>query len=232
MRGFRPEQRLREAVLRRLRVAALQPQPRRRPPDEHPARSLRRRPRRAPAVAPVRGVRRRLGADPRRRAAALRREQAGDFAGAPSRRCRPARSHARHRRANARLAASLPLWRPARRRAGHPRARSRRWPAPVRGPDGRTRPGTPAPGRSSAADCPPEVNPSLWRQARLNAEHGLFEVRRRRLPGARRRHLQHHVRRGRDRLDRRRRRSPRRRPPRAALDARDRAPRRAPGDAR
>ena len=27
------------------------------------------------------------------------------------------------------------------------------------------------------AESPPEVNPSLWRQARLNAEHGLFEVR-------------------------------------------------------
>ena len=26
------------------------------------------------------------------------------------------------------------------------------------------------------ADCPPEVNPSLWRQAQLNTVHGLFEV--------------------------------------------------------
>ncbi len=26
------------------------------------------------------------------------------------------------------------------------------------------------------ADCPPSVNPSLWRQAQLNATHGLFEV--------------------------------------------------------
>ena len=26
------------------------------------------------------------------------------------------------------------------------------------------------------ADAPPEVNPSLWRQAQLNLEHGLFQV--------------------------------------------------------
>jgi alkyl sulfatase BDS1-like metallo-beta-lactamase superfamily hydrolase len=34
----------------------------------------------------------------------------------------------------------------------------------------------PAAGEFLAADCPPEVNPSLWRHAGLNAEHGLFEV--------------------------------------------------------
>jgi alkyl sulfatase BDS1-like metallo-beta-lactamase superfamily hydrolase len=31
-------------------------------------------------------------------------------------------------------------------------------------------------GQAEGQDCPPTVNPSLWRQARLNAIHGLFEV--------------------------------------------------------
>ena len=74
------------------------------------------------------------------------------------------------------LAASLPLVGPARRRAGHARADR----AAAR-PGGRARragpSGTRTPAASSPPSAPPEVNPSLWRQARLNAEHGLFEVR-------------------------------------------------------
>ena len=46
----------------------------------------------------------------------------------------------------------------------------------VSGPDGQTV-WDPGAGSFLGQDCPPEVNPSLWRQARLNAEHGLFEVR-------------------------------------------------------
>ena len=46
----------------------------------------------------------------------------------------------------------------------------------VSGADGQTV-WDPGAGSFLGQDCPPEVNPSLWRQARLNAEHGLFEVR-------------------------------------------------------
>lgn len=47
-----------------------------------------------------------------------------------------------------------------------------------------------------AALCPPTFNPNLWRQARLNLIHGLFEV----TPGVyedpQLRYLQHHLHRG------------------------------------
>ena len=36
-----------------------------------------------------------------------------------------------------------------------------------------------------AEEAPATVNPSLWRQARVNMLHGLFKVTRPRLPGAR-----------------------------------------------
>ena len=42
-----------------------------------------------------------------------------------------------------------------------------------------------------AGDAPASVNPSLWRQAKLNGIHGLFQVDRGRLPGARLRRLEH-----------------------------------------
>ena len=87
--------------------------------------------------------------------------------------------------------------------------------APLAGPVLRDDGGTawdPGAGGFLAEDPPPEANPSLWRQARLNAEHGLFEV----CDGV------FQVRgadvsnitfvRRRDRLDRGGRRSPRRRP--------------------
>lgn len=51
--------------------------------------------------------------------------------------------------------------------------------APLAGPVTRANGGVawdPGAGAFLDAPCPPEVNPSLWRQARLNAEHGLFEV--------------------------------------------------------
>ena len=51
--------------------------------------------------------------------------------------------------------------------------------APLEGPVLRDDGGTawdPSAGAFLAEDPPPEANPSLWRQARLNAEHGLFEV--------------------------------------------------------
>ena len=44
---------------------------------------------------------------------------------------------------------------------------------------------------SAEADAPPTVNPSLWRQARLNMSNGLFRVDGPHLPGARLRHLEH-----------------------------------------
>ncbi len=52
-------------------------------------------------------------------------------------------------------------------------------------------------------EAPPTVNPSLWRQSRLNMHHGLFEVVPGRLPGARARYRQHDADRGRYRGHRR-----------------------------
>ncbi|HEU0023367.1 MAG TPA: alkyl sulfatase dimerization domain-containing protein [Thermoleophilaceae bacterium] len=72
------------------------------------------------------------------------------------------------------MAASLPL---DDRREAELATRGRI--APLAGPvvraDGATA-WDPAGGAFLSADCPPEVNPSLWRHARLDAEHGLFEV--------------------------------------------------------
>src|SRR5215208_5594572 len=49
-------------------------------------------------------------------------------------------------------------------------------PGPVAGPDGATAWDPDAGGAFLGAEAPPEVNPSLWRHARLSARHGLFEV--------------------------------------------------------
>ena len=49
-------------------------------------------------------------------------------------------------------------------------------PGPVPGPDGSVAWDPDAGGAFLGSEAPPEVNPSLWRQARLNARHGLFEV--------------------------------------------------------
>ena len=49
---------------------------------------------------------------------------------------------------------------------------------------------------------PATVNPSLWRQARLNTIHGLFEVTDGHLPGAGLRPFEHHLHRGRPRRTR------------------------------
>ena len=76
---------------------------------------------------------------------------------------------------NAQLTASLPLADPRDAELAT-RGRLAPLPGPVAGPDGETV-WDPAAGAFLEADPPPEVNPSLWRQARLNAEHGLFEVR-------------------------------------------------------
>lgn len=77
--------------------------------------------------------------------------------------------------ANAAVAAGVPLADP-RDAALATRGRIAPLPGPVVGHDGRTV-WDPGAGGFLTEDCPPEVNPSLWRQARLNAEHGLFEVR-------------------------------------------------------
>ena len=48
-------------------------------------------------------------------------------------------------------------------------------------------------------DCPETADPSLWRQGRLTAIQGLFEVTDGHLPGARPRPVEHDARRGRRR---------------------------------
>ncbi len=76
---------------------------------------------------------------------------------------------------NAELATTLPLSDPRDAELAR-RGRIAPLPGPVAGPEGRTV-WDPNAGGFLAADAPSEVNPSLWRHARLNAEHGLFEVR-------------------------------------------------------
>ena len=141
-------------------------------PDEHSARRLRRRPRRAPewrqfvayaaAWEPIPDD-------------GLPRYDESSRASRPS--DRAARRHARHRRAQ------RATWPPRCRSTTHatpswpPAGGSRRSPARCRARTAQDRLGPGRRRRSSAGDPPPEVNPSLWRQARLNAEHGLFEVR-------------------------------------------------------
>src|SRR5262249_31546223 len=71
-----PRGRLREVLLRGVRRAPLQPQPRRPDADERPHGGLRRGPRRPPELARVRRLRAALGARPRRRPRALRRGEA------------------------------------------------------------------------------------------------------------------------------------------------------------
>ncbi len=76
---------------------------------------------------------------------------------------------------NAEVAASLPLSDPRDAELAT-RGRIAALPGPVLGPEGRTV-WDPGAGAFLDGEPPPEVNPSLWRQAGLNAEHGLFEVR-------------------------------------------------------
>ena len=116
-----------------------------------------------------------LGADSGRRPAALRGSRRGAAWRTPVARCPTARSHGRHRDPERRGGHVPAARRPARRGAGHPRPHRA---ARRVGRAARTaRPsGTRAPASFLGQDCPPEVNPSLWRQARLNTEHGLFEV--------------------------------------------------------
>ena len=83
--------RLAEVLLLGLRRRALEPQPDRRRRRQRPARDVRRRPRDPAAVAAVRRLRGRVGADSRRRPAPLRRASArADAAGAFARRPRSA----------------------------------------------------------------------------------------------------------------------------------------------
>ena len=66
--------RLREVLLRRVRLAPVQPQPRRPVADEHPHGGVRRGSRGAAELAQLRRLCGAVGADPRRRARALPRE--------------------------------------------------------------------------------------------------------------------------------------------------------------
>ena len=158
--------------------------------DEHPPRCLRRRSRRAAAVAPVRGVRGRVGADPGRQVSALRREQGREAL--RGRRDRAAHATATAAR-NAELAASLPL--------GDPRdfeLATRGHAVPLPGPVPAPRaapPGILTPAAFLDGDALPEVNPSLApRAAERHPRHRGGH--RGRLAGARRRRLQHHLRSG------------------------------------
>ena len=137
-----------------------------------------------PSWRPVRGLRRPMGADSGRRPAALRGKQArGVLGGARVAVSDPREATPATAARNAELATTLPLSDPRDAELAR-RGRIAPLPGPVAGPEGRTV-WDPNAGGFLAADAPSEVNPSLWRQAQLNAEHGLFEVRRRRLPGAR-----------------------------------------------
>ena len=187
-------------------------------PDEHSARSLRRRPRRPSRVASVRGVRRAVGADSRRRPAALPRKQ--------PQLTDPRDATAATAARNAEVAASLPLSDPGDAELAT-RGRIAPLAGPVQGPEGRTvwDPGAGGfLGRRAAAGGQPEPLAPGPAERRARPLRGA----RRRLPGARRGHLQHHLRGGREGLGRGRRADHGRDRARRARP-RDRAPRRAPG---
>ncbi len=97
--GLAPSRRrLGEVLLPRVRVAALQPQPRRPGADGRAHVRVRRRSGRAPEPAPVRRLRRGVGADPGRRAAAASRSWDPHPAARPGRRARAGRGRAAVRR--------------------------------------------------------------------------------------------------------------------------------------
>jgi alkyl sulfatase BDS1-like metallo-beta-lactamase superfamily hydrolase len=75
---------------------------------------------------------------------------------------------------NAELASALPFDDPASVELAA-RGRIAPLPGPIAGPDGGTA-WDPTAGEFLSGDAPPEVHPGLWRQGRLNAQHGLFEV--------------------------------------------------------
>src|SRR5829696_4312958 len=76
---------------------------------------------------------------------------------------------------NRELAATLPLGDPRDAELAE-RGHVAPLPGPVPGPDGGVAWDPDAGGAFLDGEAPPEVNPSLWRHARLSARHGLFEV--------------------------------------------------------
>ena len=76
---------------------------------------------------------------------------------------------------NRELAAALPLDDPRDAELAE-RGHVAPLPGPVPGPDGSVAWDPDAGGAFLGSEAPPEVNPSLWRHARLSARHGLFEV--------------------------------------------------------